>query len=43
LMSRLDRPVDDSKLLTDMRLELLSRRADDDICVMLDTVRFMSF
>jgi len=38
-----DRPVDDTKLLIDVRLELLSRRSDDDMCVMLDTVLFMSF
>jgi len=36
--------VDDATLLTDIRLELLSWRADDDdICAMFDTVRFMSF
>jgi len=38
------RPADDATLLTDMRLELLSRRDDDAAnCAMLDTVRFMSF
>jgi len=44
LMTWLDWPVDDDTLLTDIRLELLSRRADDaENWAMLDTVRFMSF